>query len=157
MSDFGLSVMVVEFMASSYYTSAFSGTVRWIAPELVALPEEENTITIPTTQSDIYSFGCVMLQVSIVFITLAPLVLPMDQGLTGKPPFSEFKRDAQVVVAIALGKKPLRPKLPAIADHHWTFIMNCWSIKDCRPSAQQVDAYIKEQLLLLQHDSISSD
>jgi len=140
LSDFGLSVVVVEFMASSNYTSVFSGTVRWIAPELVAVPDEEDTITIPTTQSDIYSFGCVMLH-----------------GLTGKSPFSEYKRDAQVVVAIALGKKPLRPKLPAIADHHWAFIMNCWSIKDCRPSAQQVDAYIKEQLHLFQHDSIFSD
>ncbi|KAG1749422.1 kinase-like domain-containing protein [Suillus lakei] len=140
LSDFGLSVIVVEFVGTSYFTSALSGTVRWIAPELLAIPEDEGTIMIPTSNSDIYSFGCIFFQV-----------------LTGKPPYSEFKRDAQVVVAISLGTKPTRPEFPAIIDHHWSFILNCWSIKDCRPSSQQVDEYIKDQLYLLQHDTSPLD
>ncbi|KAJ8580969.1 kinase-like protein [Rhizopogon salebrosus TDB-379] len=143
LSDFGLSVVVVEFLATSYFTSVFSGTARWMAPELLAVPEEEEeegTNMIPTPQSDIYSFGCIMFQV-----------------LTGKPPYSEHKRDAQVVVAISLGKKPLRPVIPVIIDRHWEFIMICWSINDCRPSAQQVDSHIKQQLCILQHDPTSSE
>ncbi|KAG0701074.1 kinase-like domain-containing protein [Suillus ampliporus] len=140
LSDFGLSVIVVEFVGTSYFTSALSGTVRWTAPELLAIPEEEGAIMIPTSHSDIYSFGCIMFQ-----------------GLTGKAPYSEFKRDAQVVVAISLGTKPLRPESPVIADHHWGFVLNCWSIKDCRPSAQQVDEYIKGQLHLLQHSASYPD
>lgn len=140
LSDFGLSVVVVEFSGMSYFTSALNGTVRWIAPELLAIPEEEDTIMIPTSNSDIYSFGCILFQV-----------------LTGKPPYSEFKRDAQIVVAISLGTKPLRPKFPVIIDRHWSFILDCWSIKDCRPSSKQVDEYIKGQLYLLQHNTPSLD
>jgi len=59
LSDFGLSVIVAEFAGTSYFTSALNGTVRWIAPELLAIPEEEGAITIPTSNSDIYSFGCI--------------------------------------------------------------------------------------------------
>ncbi|KAG2134529.1 kinase-like protein, partial [Suillus clintonianus] len=135
LSDFGLSVIIVDFVGTSYFTSALSGTVRWTAPELLEIPEDD-AIIIPTSNSDIYSFGCIMFQV-----------------LTGKAPYSEFKRDAQVVVAISLGTKPSRPEYPAIGDNHWRFILNCWSIKDCRPSAQQVDEYVKGQLHLLQHDA----
>lgn len=140
LSDFGLSVIAVEFVGTSYFTSALNGTVRWIAPELLAIPEEDSAIMIPTSNSDIYSFGCIFFQV-----------------LTGKPPYFEFKRDAQVVVAISLGTKPSRPEFPVISDLHWSFILNCWSIKDCRPSSQQVDEYIKDQLHLLQHDISSPD
>lgn len=140
LSDFGLSVIAVEFVGMSYFTSALNGTVRWIAPELLALPEEEGAITIPTPNSDIYSFGCILFQV-----------------LTGKPPYYEFKRDAQVVVAISLGTQPSRPEFPVIFDHHWSFIKECWSIKDRRPSSQKVDEYIKGQLYLLQHDTSSPD
>ncbi|KAG1897321.1 kinase-like domain-containing protein [Suillus fuscotomentosus] len=141
LSDFGLSVIVAEFAGTSYFTSALNGTVRWIAPELLAIPEEEGAITIPTSNSDVYSFGCIFFQV-----------------LTGKAPYSEFKRDAQVVVAISLGTKPLRPEFPTIIDSHWSFILNCWStIEDCRPSSQQVDEYIKGQLHFLQHDTSSLD
>ncbi|KAG1805810.1 kinase-like domain-containing protein [Suillus subaureus] len=136
LSDFGLSVIAVEFVGTSYFTSALSGTVRWIAPELLAIPDEEGTTMIPTSNSDIYSFGCIFFQV-----------------LTGKPPYSEFRRDAQVVVAISLGTKPSRPEFPTIIDHHWSFILNCWSTKDCRPSSQRVDEYIKGQLCLSQRDT----
>ncbi|KAG1763361.1 kinase-like domain-containing protein [Suillus occidentalis] len=76
LSDFGLSVIAVEFVGMSYFTSALNGTVRWIAPELLAIPEEEGATAIPTPNSDIYSFGCILFQV-----------------LTGKPPYYEFKRD----------------------------------------------------------------
>jgi len=79
----------------------------------------------------------------------------MGQVLTGKPPYSEYKRDAQVVVAISLGKKPFRPTYPAIVDHHWDFIQNSWSTEECRPSAKEVDAYINEELHILQHGSSS--
>lgn len=124
----------------SYFTSALNGTVRWIAPELLAIPEEEGAITIPTPNSDIYSFGCILFQV-----------------LTEKPPYYEFKRDAQVVVAISLGTQPSRPEFPVIFDRHWSFIKDCWSTKDRRPSSQQVDEYIKGQLYHLQHDTSSPD
>jgi serine/threonine protein kinase len=74
----------MEFMATSYFTSVFSGTARWMAPELLAVPEEEEeevTNMIPTPQSDIYSFGCIMFQVRTTFITLHSPYLTLEAGI----------------------------------------------------------------------------
>jgi serine/threonine protein kinase len=68
-------------MATSYFTPAFSGTVQWMAPELLAVPEEEDTNMIPTMQSDIYSFGCIMFQVRTTFITLHSPYLTLEPGI----------------------------------------------------------------------------
>ncbi|KAG1815792.1 kinase-like domain-containing protein [Suillus variegatus] len=131
LSDFGLSG----------YSCGVRGHVIFHHPNFLQFLKKKVLITIPTSNSDIYSFGCIFFQV-----------------LTGKAPYSEFKRDAQVVVAISLGTKPLRPEFPTIIDSHWSFILNCWStIEDCRPSSQQADEYIKGQLHFLQHDTSSPD
>jgi len=54
------------------------GNARWMAPEFVSLPmdledsEEDSEIQLPpqkpTKEGDIYSFGCVMLQVCWTFV-----------------------------------------------------------------------------------------
>jgi serine/threonine protein kinase len=66
LSDFGLSLIHAEFQGTS--TSMLDGAVRWAAPELYYMPDsheevEGGNITL-SEQSDIYSFGSVMLQVS---------------------------------------------------------------------------------------------
>ena len=59
LADFGVSnIMVQSIPAFSYHT----GAVRWTAPELIDLPE--GTMPFVTKFSDIYSLGCIMLQVS---------------------------------------------------------------------------------------------
>ena len=68
-ADFGLSMLLTELGGSTFATSFQArGTLRWTAPELLDLevPEddmEESPCVVPTTQSDVYSFGGVMLQV----------------------------------------------------------------------------------------------
>jgi serine/threonine protein kinase len=59
-----------------------------MAPELLAVPEEEEeeeegegTNMIPTPQSDIYSFGCIMFQVRTTFITLHSPYLTLEAGV----------------------------------------------------------------------------
>ena len=62
-TDFGLS-MVLDEIGSTFGTSSvgkWSETLRWAAPELLDLTNDTNTG--PTIPSDIYSFGCIMLQV----------------------------------------------------------------------------------------------
>jgi serine/threonine protein kinase len=62
--DFGLSTILAEFHGTSLFTSTISGSVRWTAPELYEVTDGTIAIGL-TTQSDIYSFGSVMLQVSV--------------------------------------------------------------------------------------------
>ena len=60
--DFGLSSIAAEFQGTSYLTSTIGGNVRWAAPELYRINEDDSIPTV-TTQSDIYSFGSVVLEV----------------------------------------------------------------------------------------------
>lgn len=53
--------MIESNMAFSYHT----GAVRWAAPELII--HESHIVQCPTKFCDIYSLGCIMLEVSILF------------------------------------------------------------------------------------------
>ncbi|KAG1748385.1 kinase-like domain-containing protein [Suillus paluster] len=63
-ADFGLSLMYSEVIRASQasWTSTFKGNLRWMAPELLAEREDGSPVR-PSKQSDIYSFGGIMLQV----------------------------------------------------------------------------------------------
>ncbi|KIJ12412.1 hypothetical protein PAXINDRAFT_171220, partial [Paxillus involutus ATCC 200175] len=66
-SDFGLSTLLTELGGSTYATSRqAAGTLRWTALELIDLggPEDEGDPVhiIPSPQSDVYSFGRIMLE-----------------------------------------------------------------------------------------------
>ncbi|KAF9238963.1 kinase-like domain-containing protein, partial [Melanogaster broomeanus] len=117
-TDFGLSMVLTELEGSTFATSVQTGgTLRWAAPENLHLNlsgDRENVPKIsPTTRSDIYSFGRVMLQV-----------------LTGKIPYHYYRVDVRVVLAISLGENPRRPGLAVITDRQWAFIQKCWSTVD---------------------------
>ncbi|KAG1748383.1 kinase-like protein [Suillus paluster] len=62
-ADFGLSLMYSEVIRASQasWTSTFKGNLRWMAPELLAEREDGSPVR-PSKQSDIYSFGGIMLQ-----------------------------------------------------------------------------------------------
>jgi serine/threonine protein kinase len=63
-ADFGLSLLSSELMSMGQASStlAIHGNVRWLAPELLELPENDSYVQ-PNKCSDIYSFGGVILQV----------------------------------------------------------------------------------------------
>lgn len=69
LSDFGLSTLLTELGGSTFATSFHErGTPRWAAPELLNPQvsedeKEEPSNFYPKIYSDVYSFGCVMLQV----------------------------------------------------------------------------------------------
>jgi len=65
LSDFGLSGIMSEFIGASNFSSTVTGNIRWGAPELFAIPDNQEGpfIIVPSKKADIYSFGSVMLQV----------------------------------------------------------------------------------------------
>jgi serine/threonine protein kinase len=58
-TDHGILAMCSELGGTSYIRS----NVRWAAPESFEIPEGEDLLPSPKPASDIYSFGCIMLQV----------------------------------------------------------------------------------------------
>ncbi|KAG1722538.1 kinase-like domain-containing protein [Suillus paluster] len=124
--DFGLSTIVRPLLDQSHLaaTSIRSGAILYAAPELV-LPDDDHDLG-PLEKTDIYSFGCVMLQV-----------------LSGRLPWSEIKSerpDSRIVVMISEGWGPQRPDgPPAIIDMDWDFIQRCLQFgPELRPSADEV-------------------
>ncbi|KAG1843391.1 kinase-like domain-containing protein, partial [Suillus tomentosus] len=124
--DFGLSTITQPLLGQSHLavTSIYHGAIPYAAPELI-LPE---TTCDPGLEEkiDIYSFGCVMLQI-----------------LSGRPPWSEIKSSRPVACITAMiykGCRPQRPDAhPEIIDSDWKFIQECLQSKpELRPSANEV-------------------
>ncbi|KAG2040433.1 kinase-like domain-containing protein, partial [Suillus americanus] len=123
--DFGLSTIVRPLLGQSQLaaTSINPGAIRYTAPELVV---SDNVPGLPLEKIDIYSFGCVMLQI-----------------LSGRHPWSEIiseRPELRIVVMISQGRGPQRPDgHPAIIDSDWDIIQRCLSRKpELRPSANKV-------------------
>lgn len=120
-ADHGILAMCPESPNTSY----LRGSVRWAAPELFDVPEDEESSIPPKPASDIYSFGCIMFQV-----------------MSGQQPYADVQNNHQVTILIFKGKKPARPSSPHIADPLWDFIEKCWSDTGRRPSAVEVLSFL---------------
>ncbi|KAG2116775.1 kinase-like domain-containing protein, partial [Suillus clintonianus] len=134
-SDFGLSLMYSEIISASQasYTSTLKGNMRWMAPELLTSEREDGSPTRPNKQSDIFSFGGIMLQV-----------------LTDKIPYYYLPNDAAIVLCIARSQKPSRPRYPALVEKYWQFIEECWSTDPLdRPSTEGADGVIRTEFYSL--------
>ncbi|OAX32433.1 kinase-like protein, partial [Rhizopogon vinicolor AM-OR11-026] len=116
--DFGLSCFIRPLLSQSHLaiTSVHPGAIRYAAPELVT---SDDVCDLPMEKVDVYSFGCVMLQI-----------------LSGRPPWSEIKSDYRITTSIFQGHGPQRPNGdPSIIDSDWNFIQKCLRHEpDLRPS-----------------------
>ncbi|KAG1763577.1 kinase-like protein, partial [Suillus placidus] len=134
-ADFGLSLMFSEVISASQasWTSTLKGNVRWMAPELLVLEHEDGSPTRPSEQSDIFSFGGIMLQV-----------------LTNKIPYYYLPNDAAIILAMHKSEKPSRSRYPVLLEKHWEFIEQCWSTdpRD-RPSTERADGAIRNEFYSL--------
>ncbi|KAG1784781.1 kinase-like domain-containing protein [Suillus plorans] len=129
-ADFGLSLMYSEVISASQasWTSTLKGNMRWMAPELLEEQEDGSQVR-PSEQSDMYSFGGIMLQV-----------------LTNKAPYYHLTNDAAIILCIAKSQTPSRSRYPELPERYWQFIEKCWSTdpRD-RPSTEGADVMIRNE------------
>ncbi|KAG2341993.1 kinase-like protein [Suillus weaverae] len=133
-ADFGLSLMYSEVISASQasWTSTLEGNMRWMAPELL-VDQEDGSQVRPSEQSDIYSFGGIMLQV-----------------LTNKVPYYHLSNDAAIILCIAKSQTPSRSRYPALPEKYWELIEQCWSTdpRD-RPSTEGAEGAIRNEFYSL--------
>ncbi|KIJ07120.1 hypothetical protein PAXINDRAFT_90906 [Paxillus involutus ATCC 200175] len=132
-SDFGLLTLLAELETPTFETSIpRKRTLRWAAPELLGASGGGVN---PSPQSDVYSFGGIMLQI-----------------LTGKVPYHYLVNDAPVVLAIRKGETPKRPSEDLVTDRQWAFMQRCWTPATvARPSGEEIVEFVRRELVLTTH------
>jgi serine/threonine protein kinase len=128
LADFGLSRLMGNH-ETSLFESLGPGAIRWAAPEIIPLNLEtpDTEVKEPNKASDIYSFGCIMMQV-----------------LSGQPPYYDIVSETRVTVAKSQHLLPTRP--PEIDDVYWRYIERCLSQQvETRPLVDEVLEYIRAE------------
>ncbi|KAK7019396.1 hypothetical protein VNI00_018085 [Paramarasmius palmivorus] len=116
LADFGLSHIADSqvFKVTSTVTHS-AGTARWSAPEI-------HTGASSSTQSDIYSVGCLFYEI-----------------VTGLLPFHNLPNEAAVLLAVLRGLRPEKPEGIDIRDWLWSLMNDCWATEPVsRPTAENL-------------------
>ncbi|RDB21802.1 Serine/threonine-protein kinase STY17 [Hypsizygus marmoreus] len=109
--DFGRS----KILGQAGFTTVFSGTTRYLAPELLGpeVEDEESGISqfVPTLskQTDVYGFGMIALEI-----------------LTGNMPFHPITNDFALILRVKKGI-PSRLAYPAKYERTWKVVEKCWA------------------------------
>jgi serine/threonine protein kinase len=136
LADFGLTMFVTRGDRSGY-DSYSNGAIRWLAPELMepeSIPDDcdgDVDFTKPTSQSDVFSLGCVMLHV-----------------FSGRCPFWWLKYLGQICKARFERVEPYRlePSV-TVSRQHLDFMRKCWSAKpEDRPSTRDAASFVEYEL-----------
>jgi len=121
-------------------TTVFMPNPRYFAPELF----KEDGIR-PTYQSDIYSFGMLLLQI------LHGTDLDTDSGFDRSMPFNEVLTNSFAVFRlyqkVQEGRRPIQTRYN-ISKSQWEFLEECWHADPTRrPSIRQVIARLPRVIL----------
>ncbi len=139
--DFGLALIVEDLTMMSISTVLQgSGNCRWMAIELLFHD------ALPTKESDMWSFGMVILEVRLV--TFPNRVnntygVFNQQLLSNRPPFCEKSNEAQVVLALNINERPPKPSAATtkigFCESLWTVMENSWNNSpELRPRADEL-------------------
>ncbi|KZV83215.1 kinase-like protein, partial [Exidia glandulosa HHB12029] len=123
--DFGLATILTGDQSAHTFSSFVKGTCRWMAPELFEHDQAKHT-----RASDVWAFGCVILELS-----------------TGSRPYTYYPNDQQVIVAVARHVRPyscacgLRNTMPLLL---WSSMQACWDTHpDRRPDTTALLRWIR--------------
>ncbi|KAG1900071.1 kinase-like domain-containing protein [Suillus fuscotomentosus] len=119
-TDFGLSAILAECDSSSCETY-YPGSIRWAAPELIDLTDEEAGK--PTTRSDVYSLGCVILQL----------------------PYDWLADPFHIMAARHKGMQPMAAD-SSVDRRHVPLLQECWSRSSDRPTVDHILSYVQSAL-----------
>jgi len=104
----------------------------------LAAPEVLGGDTSTTKESDIFSFGMVMIEVYFRAIIVIGHIIHCYKAFTGAAPFTHSPPTA-VAVGILSGKRPERPGHPGLTDKLWGFNQRCWDQEpQLRPGISEV-------------------
>ncbi|KIL54563.1 hypothetical protein M378DRAFT_753083 [Amanita muscaria Koide BX008] len=125
--DFGLSRFVVDNTLWRTTATHATGTLRWMAPELI-----QEDITVATIATDIYAFGMTCYEI-----------------LSRESPFAAVN-DFAVMKKVTDGQRPAKIE-SCHSDEMWSIITRCWAHEPGdRPSTEET---LK---LVLRHDTPST-
>ncbi|KAG2140662.1 kinase-like domain-containing protein [Suillus clintonianus] len=102
---FGLSMILTQSEHATF-NSCLPGNIRWMAPETVTFDAQDYK---PTKANDIYSYGCVMMQV-----------------FSGRQPYERINNIFAVISAMEKGREPF-PQLTGVDEEIQQFAQLCLS------------------------------
>ncbi|KAG6916552.1 hypothetical protein DXG01_006378 [Tephrocybe rancida] len=138
LADFGISSVYFDSKIAVWksQTSGASkgGTVRWQAPELFDIRDDNIVRNNPKT--DVYACACVCYEI-----------------LAGDIPFSHIPSDTAVALQIMSGARPARPANPSpwrhwgLNENIWSLIQQCWDTNPTvRPGMEEVVARLTREI-----------
>lgn len=124
LGDFGQSYASDsgKYLDSTRVGLAAYNPVHWMAPELIDGGDRARA----SDKSDIYSFGCVLYEVSSNSSCVALMFTSRcDKMVSGKIPFEGLSA-GRVVNCVQNGERPNSPESISSKDPFWKAVQLCW-------------------------------
>ncbi len=133
LGDLGFSV--IADVGNSYTESCEAKACAWVAPELLEVPLTKDPVR-PTFASDMYSFGCMCVEVGLLLASHDPAHMGGMKLYSNAAPYGDLQ-EHEIISRVVAGKHPKRPKTSdrELSGPLWAFVTSCWKGPSKRPSA----------------------